>query len=77
MIIGGIIQDNKTETVNKVPIISSVPLIGRLFQRKNTTTEKTELMVFITPHIIRNPEDADLITQKQQSSLTQPDKKNN
>jgi len=76
MIIGGIIQDNKTETINKVPIISSIPLIGRFFQRKNTTTEKTELMVFITPHIIHTPEEADRFSQKQQSSLNQPDKKN-
>jgi general secretion pathway protein D len=76
MIIGGIIQDNKTETINKVPIISSIPLIGRFFQRKNTTTEKTELMVFITPHIIHTPEEADRFSQKQQSSLNQPNKKN-
>jgi len=65
MIIGGIIQNNKTETVNKVPIISSIPLIGRLFQRKDSTGEKTELMVFITPHIIHNPEEADIFAQKQ------------
>jgi len=64
MIIGGIIQDNKTETINKVPIISSIPLIGRFFQRKETTPEKTELMVFITPHIIHSPEEADRFSQK-------------
>jgi general secretion pathway protein D len=59
MIIGGIMQDNKTETINRVPIISSIPFIGKLFQRKEVTATKTELMVFITPHIIRDPEDAD------------------
>lgn len=64
MIIGGIIQDNKTETINKVPIISSIPLIGRFFQRKDTTPEKTELMVFITPHIIHSPEEADRFSLK-------------
>jgi len=64
MIIGGIIQDNKTETVNRVPIISSIPLIGRFFQRKDSTPEKTELMVFITPHIIHNPEEAERFSQK-------------
>jgi len=64
MIIGGIIQDNKTETINKVPILSSIPLIGRFFQRKETTPEKTELMVFITPHIIHTPEEADRFSQR-------------
>jgi general secretion pathway protein D len=58
MIIGGIMQDNKTETINRVPIISSIPFIGKLFQRKEVIATKTELMVFITPHIIRDPEDA-------------------
>lgn len=58
MIIGGIIEDKKTETNNKVPILSSLPFIGRLFQRKESNLGKTELMVFITPHIINSPEDA-------------------
>ncbi len=60
MIIGGIIEDKKTETQNKVPILSSLPFIGKLFQRKEANSGKTELMVFITPHIISNPEDIDI-----------------
>jgi general secretion pathway protein D len=74
MIIGGIIEDNKTETIHKVPIIGSVPFIGKLFQREETKMEKTELMVFITPHIIHNPEEADEITQNQRSGLTFPNR---
>lgn len=60
MIIGGIIEDKKTETNNKVPILSSLPFIGKLFQRKEANSGKTELMVFITPHIISNPENVDI-----------------
>lgn len=74
MIIGGIIEDNKTETIHKVPILGSIPFIGRLFQREESKTEKTELMVFITPHIIRDPEEATKITQSQQSGLMLPAK---
>jgi general secretion pathway protein D len=74
MIIGGIIEDNKTETTNKVPILGSIPFIGKLFQRQETNTEKTELMVFITPYIVLNPEDADKVTQAQQSEITLTDK---
>jgi general secretion pathway protein D len=74
MIIGGIIEDNKTETVHKVPILGSVPFIGKLFQREESKTEKRELMVFITPHIIHNPEEADEVTQKQQSELILPNR---
>lgn len=72
MIIGGIIEDNNTETIHKVPIIGSVPFIGKLFQRKEAKMGKTELMVFITPHIIHNPEEADEITRNQQSRLILP-----
>jgi len=75
MIIGGIIQDNKTETVHKVPILGSIPFIGNLFKRQESKIEKTELMVFITPHIVRTPEEADEITQKQQSNLILPKRK--
>ena len=75
MIIGGIIQDNKTETVHKVPILGSIPFIGGLFKRQESKIEKTELMVFITPHIVRTPEEADEITRKQQSNLILPKRK--
>jgi general secretion pathway protein D len=72
MIIGGIIQDNKKSTTNKIPILGSIPFIGKLFQRQETTTEKTELMVFITPHIVRSIEEAEQLSLKQQSELSHP-----
>ncbi|MBM3212715.1 hypothetical protein FJZ33_10880, partial [Candidatus Poribacteria bacterium] len=72
MIIGGIIQDNKTTTTHKIPILGSIPFIGKLFQRQENKTEKTELMVFITPHIVRNPEEAEKVSQQQQSQLSHP-----
>ncbi len=71
MIIGGIMQDNKTETINRVPILSSFPFIGSLFKRKEITSTKTELIVFITPHIIRNPEDANNLQTNYGSKLLQ------
>ena len=71
MIIGGIMQDNKTETINRVPILSSLPFIGNLFKRKEITSTKTELIVFITPHIIRNPEDANKLQTSYGNKLLQ------
>ncbi|MBD3184625.1 type II secretion system protein GspD [Candidatus Poribacteria bacterium] len=75
MIIGGIIEDNKTTTINKVPILGSIPFIGKLFQREEANIEKTELMVFITPHIIRDTEEAEKITREQKSIINLPRKK--
>ncbi len=69
MIIGGIIKDDKTETAHKVPILGDIPLIGRLFQRKDKRSEKTELMVFITPHVVYTDEDANRVTEEQKSQL--------
>jgi len=77
MIIGGIIKDDKTETVHKTPILGDIPFIGRLFQRKDTRAEKTELMVFITPHIVYTDEDAIRVTEEQKSKLHLQNKSNN
>ena len=77
MIIGGIIKDDKTETLHKTPILGDIPFIGRLFQRKDTRAEKTELMVFITPHIVYTDEDAIRVTEEQKSKLHLQNKSNN
>ena len=69
MIIGGIIKDDKTETTHKTPILGDIPLLGRLFQRKDQRAEKTELMVFITPHVVYTDEDANRVTEEQKSKL--------
>jgi len=77
MIIGGIIKDDKTETVHKTPILGDIPFLGRLFQRKDTRSEKTELMVFITPRVVYTDEDANKVTEEQKSKLNLQNKSNN
>ncbi|AZR72573.1 hypothetical protein BBF96_03735 [Anoxybacter fermentans] len=52
IIIGGLIQDVKTDTVSKVPILGDLPWIGKLFQRKTTNQNQNELIIYITPHIL-------------------------
>ncbi|MCD6417149.1 MAG: type II secretion system secretin GspD [Planctomycetes bacterium] len=53
IVIGGLMQDGKTETVRKVPLLGDVPLLGALFRRKVRDTRKTELLIFLTPHVAR------------------------
>ncbi len=77
MIIGGIIRDDKTETTHKTPILGDIPLIGRLFQRKDVRAEKTELMVFITPHVVYTDEDANRVTEEQKAKLNLQNKVGN
>jgi general secretion pathway protein D len=55
VVIGGLMANAKVENVRKIPIIADIPLVGKLFQRKTINSTKTELMIFLTPHIINLP----------------------
>jgi len=54
LMIGGLIFDQAIENKTKVPFISSIPILGKLFQHTSYTTEQRELLIFITPSIIKN-----------------------
>jgi general secretion pathway protein D len=56
IVIGGMMQDMKTSTVNKVPILGNIPLIGPLFSRTQISKTKTELLIFLTPHVALQPD---------------------
>lgn len=53
LIIGGLIQEHQEKETSKVPIVGSIPLLGRLFQSKAHDFTKTELVTFLTPTIIK------------------------
>jgi general secretion pathway protein D len=55
IVIGGLMQDQKTQEVTKIPLLGSLPWIGPLFQRNNVTKTKTELLIFLTPHVAQQP----------------------
>ncbi len=52
MVVNGLTQKSDTESQNKVPLLGDLPLIGTLFRSHNTTTNDSDLLVFITPHIL-------------------------
>lgn len=52
-VIGGILQSTQTDTVDKTPGLANIPLLGWLFKRTDTSNQSQELMIFITPRIIR------------------------
>src|SRR5690606_14393596 len=53
---GGLMEDRKTQTVAKVPILGDIPLIGNAFRRTQQTKVKTELLIFLTPHVASDPD---------------------
>lgn len=57
VVIGGLIQDRDTETVNKIPLLGDIPILGWLFKTKSARREKTNLMIVLTPRIIRGAQE--------------------
>ena len=54
IVLGGLIKNQKKLTVNKIPILGDLPLLGLIFRNKNYQDEKREVVVFVTPHILTN-----------------------
>jgi len=65
VVLGGLRKKETTMQVNKVPILGDLPGLGNLFRFEGETTENTELVVFITPHIITEP----IMTEEEQQAL--------
>jgi hypothetical protein len=62
IVIGGLISDEYSDTVNKVPFLGDIPIFGWLFKTKSKSLVKKNLLVFLTPHIIRDPADLEFET---------------
>ncbi len=61
IVISGLISKSSTEGVSKVPALGDVPVLGWLFKNKNESSDKTNLLVFITPRIAGQSKEADAI----------------
>lgn len=55
-LLAGLFRTDKSNTTNSVPFLGDIPLLGRLFSKKNTTDGQTDLVLTLTPHIIRIPD---------------------
>lgn len=64
VVIGGLIQDAVTDGVDQVPVLGSIPLIGGLFRSKTRSHNKTNLMIFLRPTLVRDSQGADAFTNK-------------
>lgn len=56
--LGGLLDDNERKTIERIPLLSSIPGVGELFKSRSRTRVKTNLMVFIRPTILHGKEDA-------------------
>lgn len=62
--IGGLLNDDERRTIEKIPLLSDIPLLGELFKSKSRTRRKTNLTVFIRPTVIRSRADGDIYTAR-------------
>jgi type II secretory pathway component GspD/PulD (secretin) len=62
VIIGGLIKNKKDRTQEGVPFLKDIPLLGYMFSSTKDTTVRTELLVMLTPHVIRNHKEAGEVT---------------
>lgn len=63
-VLGGLMKDKETEQVSKVPLLGDLPIIGWLFKGRSVSKEKVNLLVFLTPKIVRNPADQKTIVDR-------------
>jgi general secretion pathway protein D len=62
--LGGLIQNEVTKNKNVIPLLGEIPFIGRLFGSTDNTINRTELVVLLTPRVVRTRVDADAITKE-------------
>ena len=55
VVIGGLISNTKSASDSKVPLLGDIPLLGMLFKSSAKSDTKTELLMFLTPHIVKSP----------------------
>lgn len=62
--LGGLIDENERRTIEKVPLLGDIPVVGELFKSRSRSRTKTNLMIFIRPTIVRSRQDAQAISAR-------------
>ena len=73
IVIGGLIDEASSDTINKVPLLGDIPVLGWLFKSKAAGDEKTNLYVFLTPRVVLHPSEATGIYQDKRREMEQMD----
>ena len=69
VVIGGLIEKMMDDTTYKVPFLGDIPILGWLFRSNSRTGGKTNLFIFLTPHIIENPTEAAKVYQEKKKQI--------
>ncbi len=69
LVLGGLIEDNVQNSNNAVPLLGQIPIIGELFRTRNTSKTKTDFLIFLQPHILRDDRQAAIETDAKYNYL--------
>ncbi|MEM4620787.1 MAG: hypothetical protein QW607_11325, partial [Desulfurococcaceae archaeon] len=69
IVLGGLISNTKGREESKVPLLGDIPLLGNLFKSQATEERKTELLVLLRPYIVRDLEEASMLTEELKERL--------
>jgi type II secretory pathway component GspD/PulD (secretin) len=69
VMIGGLVTKRDSRVENKVPVLGDIPVLGALFRFRSRTQAKTELIVILTPHVVRSKFDADRVLAEHASKM--------
>jgi general secretion pathway protein D len=69
IVIGGLISAQQNDAESKVPLLGDIPVLGYAFKRKKKQDVKTELLIFLTPHVVRTPSDLEPAAMDERSRL--------
>ena len=68
--LGGLIQDQRRDVVTGIPVLADIPVLGNLFKTTSDRIDRTELLVLLTPRVVRDLQDARDVTQELRERLT-------
>ena len=69
IVLGGLISDEITEVETKTPCLGDIPILGWLFKTRSTGTKKTNLLIFLTPHVVRDQDELEKVSEKAKSKV--------
>ena len=69
VVIGGLIQETRTQGMDRVPCLGDVPLLGWLFKSLSRSSDRKNLFIFLTPHIIENPAEAKQVYEQKKEEI--------
>ncbi|HEY7954211.1 MAG TPA: type II secretion system secretin GspD, partial [Polyangia bacterium] len=67
VVLGGLEKDSISESIQKIPLLGDIPVLGRLFQTRAKQHTKQDLLIILTPYVIRGPEDLRRIYQRKEA----------